>query len=820
MWCVGSDGWTVFSPTVGSTGTCTGSASTFNGTCVYYISETGTAATAAACSVAVTGAFDFTTVPANSAACPYQSTFMNAVRNNSSDFILFKRGDCFADPGLFSPCTSANAPSTNSYGICSSSGTTCQFSKNGASANAPVLIGAYGPLTSARPKFITQNNTVAAQATFGNNLAIVSLDTTLSFGVRDYTNATYNPGIITAASSSGVGATTIILSSVPAIINSTNAANSAWQVADLDNQGHWVGIGGNRPGIQVNSISGAVLTLQTSITASQTVTAGDRMVLFPNNVGNGGLSFDPIGNQALTLFYVEDCVGQGIGYQVTGTYTWPNGPQWAIYIRRNEFYQSGTYDLRLQGIFLGDSFNPNSTALIEENVIDHAGWSQVDNDCTVGQFLPSKCNGVASSTLYNFFGNPSNQAHDAYNHENCCSATYQRNILTNAQGTGTQLRSGGYGYNNLIYRNQTGSFSGSIDHAGIVTYNVFGDLTYGYAAVATVTGVSGNTLTFTYLPQVVCSSSSGCAAPSQPFDATNPTGISQTLNTTFTMTNNTMTINGPAVTVSIGDVIYFVQNGSAAWGFDVQSASTSNNGTSINNAYPTDLEYNVFTNSMLGTYRGGPSVSGDSIIGEIYATRATGSKIANNYIMNQANVGIRDDTQIQSVDGTGCGGEVRIGLVSASTTGWNVGDTIVTSGIQPSSMNANGSFTVGSISTPFLCLSGSTFGTGVWTSGTGVINGGVTYSNNFAYNVGTPSTTTQSTPTAFTPVNTAGCPQALGCPSIEGYDLSIGGDGTLSHFLDGAKANRKGSWNNAYTAAAANNYIRKYTSSSMPNPGF
>ncbi|CAN0431637.1 unnamed protein product, partial [Phaeothamnion confervicola] len=43
---------------------------------------------------------------------------------------------------------------------------------------------------------------------------------------------------------------------------------------------------------------------------------------------------------------------------------------------------------------------------------------------------------------------------------------------------------------------------------------------------------------------------------------------------------------------------------------------------------------------------------------------------------------------------------------------------------------------------------------------------------------------------------------------IEEYDLSIGGPGTVAHFLAGARQQRKGQWNPVYTANVANNFIR------------
>lgn len=825
-WCVGSDGFTVFTPTVPATptGSC-GSTGTFNGTCVVYIAENGTG-TPTTCSIPATGTFSFTTDIGDTNACNYTEAHMALARNNSSDFPLFKRGDCFVDPNVISPCTGIAPTYQTSYGICTAHGITCNWARNGTSAAAPMVIGAYGAYSKPRPRILSANTGFSAISIFGNYIALASLDFSGAELFKDYTNTTYNPGILTATSSVSTGGTSLTLSGSPAssIINSSNV--TSWFIIDLDKPTWFSNIASGASLLKLATISGNTVTFA-AVGANYNITSGDR-IMFQPSVSSGGYFIDPT---SFNFAYVEDSLfaGAGIGMQVNGSFTWPNGPQWQLYIRKNVIYDSSSPATRNQGIFLDDTFNPSSTALVEENIVDHSGWRQVDPDCTPGQFLPSKCNGVASTQFYNFYGNPPAQSQNAYNHENCCNATYNRNILTNSQGSGTQIRSGGNLYNNLIYRNQTGATSGGIAHASVASYNTFGDLAYAYVSILTVRGVSGNTLTFDYVPQVLCSTGCGASQTSQPFNASNPSGISQTTNTSFTTNSlaNTVTIGGPAISVSIGDTIYFVQTSPAAWGYDINSVSTNNNGTPINAGYPTDAEWNVLTNSILGNYRGGTPVGGFSLAADITASRTTGTKIANNFMMNQAGVGLFDESEIQSVDGNAaCSGAVRIGLLGASS--WVVGDTLVTSGIQPSSMNANGSFTVASLpDSTHACLSGSTFGAGSWTSGTGVINGGVAFGPNYYYNVGTPisvvpSTYTQTSPQlqAFTPVGTVGCPQALGCPSIEAYDLSIGGDGTLSHFIDGAKANRKGAFDTRYTAAAANFYIRSFTSATMPNPSF
>ena len=329
-----------------------------------------------------------------------------------------------------------------------------------------------------------------------------------------------------------------------------------------------------------------------------------------------------------------------------------------------------------------------------------------------------------------------------------------------------------------------------------------------------VTGVAGNVLTFSAVPQILNAAVAAC----QMFDASNPSGISQTTNTSFTFTTTTVTIGGPAISVSIGDTIYCTGTGAnaAQFGHDMQAATTGGSTSGAPTQNNSNVQWNVFTGAMSSTYRGGTN-GAQSLIVETSATRATGSVVANNFMMNNSATALSDYSEIQNIDGNAaCSGQVRVQVQGPNQ--WTIGDSITISGSLPSSMNANVSTTVSNVigSNPtFLCLAGTTFGSGTWTSATGVINGGVSMGPNYYSNVGTPISVTpagytQTSPQlqSFSPVGTSGCPQALGCPSIEGYDLSIGGDGTLSHFLDGVKANRKGSWNAVYTAAAANFYIR------------
>ena len=164
-----------------------------------------------------------------------------------------------------------------------------------------------------------------------------------------------------------------------------------------------------------------------------------------------------------------------------------------------------------------------------------------------------------------------------------------------------------------------------------------------------VTGVAGNVLTFSAVPQILNAAVAAC----QMFDASNPSGISQTTNTSFTFTTTTVTIGGPAISVSIGDTIYCTGTGAnaAQFGYDMQAATTGGSTSGAPTQNNSNVQWNVFTGAMSSTYRGGTN-GAQSLIVETSATRATGSVVANNFMMNNSATALSDYSEIQNIDGT------------------------------------------------------------------------------------------------------------------------------------------------------------------------
>lgn len=774
---IGADGWTVFPYTVG-TGTC-GTGGTNTGTCVVYLSDKGTG-TSATCVVAMTGSGVNDSFP-DASACPMTPANISQLRDGTQDWLLLKRGACFIDLDIPTNFCTGLPNTTTSYGITTTAGRGANFERNGLSITKPMLIGTYGSTSLARPIIQSVYNCMNSQGSpigFGNYIAWVGIDCNNAY--KD-PNGPYFPGIFIAGAPTALGGTTVTLSSpLPAYMGN----GTGFYTTNLNDPNATV----VNTQTQILSIDATrkILTVQ-ALCGACSVATGDRISL-ATAVG-GGVSNR---SQSTVYLYVEDSRFRFSGIGVEGT----TAPMY-LTVRRSSIENSYLTMERGQGIYVGDTFSAASIVRIEENVVDHAGWVQYDGDCTPGQIMPTKCGGVASPSLENVYGAPANQAQGAYVHEDCCTAIFLKNILTNNSGAGAQLRPGGTFYNNFMARNSTDGTGGGILVPNNATYNVVTQMGAGYNSVIKTSAptVSGNNLNFTHTPFLTA------VVGDTIFNASNPSSL---VSRTITAVGpTTITVSGAPFNASAGDTIYIGVY--VGWGYLVAAASPV-----VNGGQPSNVQWNIAAdttpaNNALGIFGGfGFSVQGSVI-------RKPGNVFANNYGMNLA-LFVEDQTTITNVDATGCSGAARITM--GATLNFQATEQITISGVTGMS-GVNGTWPITVPDGQHLCLVGST-PSGTYTSGTGLINGGVAFSSNWQSNVSS-ATPAQVNSTAFTPVGTGpGCPQALNCPTIEGYDLSLGGDGTLAHFLNMAKANRKGSWDANWTAAAANNYIRAKTSASIP----
>lgn len=861
-WCVEDNlaspdyGWTVVTPVAGPySGSC--SAGTYSVTatgalapCGIYVSDEGTG-TLSTCRVAITNSFDPTYFPAsNSDACPMSGATLSGSRNNSPDMILMRRGDQFWDPDVQpNPRTGASNTTLN-YGLGLNNNRGTNFGRSGLSQEQPLIIMAVGPLANGRAVIQTQFNCLQGAAASTSNVMVMGIDCGNAF--KD-PNSAYAPGIITAAVATGGSSSTITLSSpLPAYMG----AGTGWIVVNLDNPNS----NAFNTARQILSIDGSrtVLTMQTSCAACS-VAVGDRMQF--NQGAGGGFSFADANHP--TFFYVEDVRFRfsGIGLQPT--------TQVRIVIRRSMIENSYAALLRGQGLFMGDTFIVGSTLLFEENLVDHAGWLQLDHDCTPGAVLPAKCNGVASPTAYEtVYGAPSNQAQGAYVHEVMGTPSFIRNILTNNTGSGAQLRPGGTFYNNFVARNSNGATGGGILMNNTSTYNVFAQATDGFNSIAPTTAstASGNTvLTFAHV------SSFQTVLGTKVFNASNPSSIpSGTTVASFTPTTITLSAPVTGSGVASGDMIY--TGVSVAFSYSAASASGATPVTftgEINGTTLTVTNGNYTTNGVMNGY----TVSGPGVIpGTKVVGRISGIGMNGTYIVDQSQtvaagtamlvspvgfgrttnhqwniysdlvpavnrlgtysgyglsvVGsqprglgsvfannfamnlplfIEDNTIITNITTTNCGSEARVTFSYPSTDGWQDGDMITITGVGGMT-GVDGTWPILMVSGG-MCLVGST-PSGTWTAGTGTISG-ITWANNRHSNVATLATANSrslATMSSFVPAGT---------PTIESYAASIGLGATLADFINCARANRRGSRNAACTADAANNYIRAQTDASI-----
>lgn len=144
------NGFTVFTPTVGDSGTCSNSSGTYNGTCIVYISSSGNDATCQSQIPPVTAS--------PSTTCLTFTKALSLTRNHAADWILFKGGDTITPPATLQG-----------------------FSLKGKSVQEPMVIGSYPnivPITTSDRAIIDFNGgggLITTQVNSPQYLAIVGL---------------------------------------------------------------------------------------------------------------------------------------------------------------------------------------------------------------------------------------------------------------------------------------------------------------------------------------------------------------------------------------------------------------------------------------------------------------------------------------------------------------------------------------------------------------------------------------------------------------------------------------------------------------------
>lgn len=615
------------------------------------------------------------------------------------------------------------------------------------------------------------------------------------------------------------------------------------------------------------AISGNTLYVQATVVNGQTVNAGDTLSVYTNSGGGYGSN----GN-FITWQLIEDCLirynAGGGGFVIVGA----SQPGINFIIRRNLILDSWSPVSRSQGTFIGDTLPYQGYVLFEQNMVIHNGWTQSNNLCTPGQNNDTAVCPSGLPSVTPWAGGAGNQSQGVYIHDNMGYSYVHENIFIGNANVGVQQRPGGAMINNTFIRNAVGYSGGAGIANQIYQYNVLTEAGNLYASSQATTGPTPtNVLNFANTTQAVV----GDAL----FDATNPAALAANCSVS-SVTKTTLTASCSTASVTAGDVIMsmVVQQWGmdfASYSRQVTIPGTGvgslSNGvltlTSVTNTYgPVQIGQNVLCNGTLvgtvtgyGTPASGAGFSGTfnvsnnaSCAGTIFIYDPTvrtnlvdsnvftynvpaanggglggfsispgnqaprGSAVVSNNFMYSGWQAIQDNSLVASVDLTGCGGSIRIGIgnfpgsVQSLANSWLQSDIVTVSGVQGAT-NANGTWPITFPDTTHMCLVGSpTTLPSAWTSGTGVVNGGVQYSGNYAGAMSTASDARVSfASTTLVPAGT---------PTIESYDTLIGGNGHLQDLESRIRKQSKTNWDNRLTANAINNYFRQ-TICPVASPG-
>lgn len=134
---------------------------------------------------------------------------------------------------------------------------------------------------------------------------------------------------------------------------------------------------------------------------------------------------------AISDILVENCKFTGFTIGISAEL----GPLENFRFRRNVIVDSyDTVGGHSQGIFVRQANN----LLVEGNVLDHAGWSEVYPDATL----------------------PTMFKHGAYIQQDCTNVVFRGNIVSDSAAAGVQLRSGGVLHDNLLLQNMVSAVVG------------------------------------------------------------------------------------------------------------------------------------------------------------------------------------------------------------------------------------------------------------------------------------------------------------------------------------------------------------------------
>jgi len=715
-WSVGADGWTVFNGSRGA-GTCGNAASNYTGTCVVYVANSGNDATCAAQLLPVT------TNPAHPCATPAKA--QSLLRNGSPDWMLLRKGDTWFG-GMSGPINSS-------------------WVKNGRSAAEPMLISSYG--TGARPLFKTHGVDVGCYQTTHTNgqyMAIV--------GIECYTDNA-DPASPTYL---GVTALADMDSSSPTLSNMASTKGI---------EPGYVAFGSGINGLTVQSVTSKSVALN----ANPQFTATQQRIQFNKVFSQGGFSIVGVTN----FLIIEDCKLNFASLGIVNNAAAPVAGL-DLRIRRNLILDVyGSLGHGSNGVFLSDNQLPGGSILVEENLVDHAGYN---------------------TSIWGAGGNVFSQ--NFYLHDNNPPISFIRNITANASATGAQVRNGGTIYNNLSLGNPIAFVSnpGIQFNATIYSYNVItkgSDIIIGIrnATAATASGTKVLNLDGILTTGNYAFVGKGVA------DLDNPGAVTGNV-VSVTASTATMSVNVAAGKrgdgVGVGDrlAVYaaraqgIVVGPTGTFSLDVNAGSKVYPVGSTAFYFPKGYELPswVVPGMNVGAYQ-----------------------IRNAFPGGQTTVAAIsvDRTQMMTAaasTATIVGGSAATGAEQNAFVIWTSGDQshFPQLTIGPNNIYA----TSASLYAPSAAYLPQAFTRGIQASGNYYYNWNGVPANNVE-DYGIPGSNING-PDKLNVAGSISYPNA----TIEAYDKSIGGPGTAAHFLAEARLQSKERWDLRYTANAANNYIR------------
>ena len=451
-WCVGADGWTVFTPSSNTnSGTCNNSGGTSAGSCIILVSSSlGNNTTCSAQQPSTLGVTtssslsSITNANFTSYACADISTAQTKVRAVSADWIILKKGDTWS--GGINGVNGAFQPT------------------GGPSAAAPMLISAGG--VGARPQIVTTAASdiycISSTALRGQNLAVTGIS---CYNPQlDPASASYLGSTITADTGvANCGAANIICNINAGAGLPTNITGTNFYVSGN-------GINNFTPTVSITAGATSI-----TMSGSASFTATQMHIQVQTKFFAGGFSF----NGLSTLLIVEDCAFNytNIGV-VENTTVAATTIAYRFIFRRN--MMTNQYNASAGGgggggqIFLGPTC-PNVaqypgcigvTYYIGENVMTYGGWNP--------KVWAAGGNGFS---------------HNMYLHNPSPPVTLDSNINAYSSSD-NQWRDGGTAHNNLFISNAEGLLVGQQDNNDSISYNVVTNGTIIPIGVRTATAVS------------------------------------------------------------------------------------------------------------------------------------------------------------------------------------------------------------------------------------------------------------------------------------------------------------------------------------------